>query len=234
MLNMQNVAFNYGDKVILQDVTLAVAPQQITTIIGPNGSGKSTVLDLLSQTRLPSSGMVELGEERVAYLEQHNELFEPLTVSELLDVGMLNGQGDGALKQKVMAQLDLDDITDQLVTKLSGGQHQRAWLGYALVQQPDILLLDEPTAALDVHYQVELLETLRNIQRDYQLTIVMVLHDLNQALHYSDWIWLVRGNGEIVVETAEQCYDAALLSEVFHTEVQIVAVDNEPQVLVKL
>ncbi|QBO35529.1 ABC transporter ATP-binding protein [Periweissella cryptocerci] len=234
MLDFKNVSLKHGTKTILTNVNLVVAPRKITTIIGPNGSGKTTMLKLLSQTLQPDQGRIVFADEKVAYLEQNNELFEPLTVTELLEIGLTNEVPDSEFMYRIIQRLGLVEMADQLVDELSGGQQQRVWLAYALCQRPDVILLDEPTAALDVHYQVELLNVLQEIQTEYNLTVVMVLHDLNQALHFSDFVWLVRGNGYVDRKTAQQCYDAELLSSVFQTPVQIIEIAGKRQVIVEL
>lgn len=202
----------YGNSVVLEDVNLQMQRGEWLTILGPNGSGKSTLLKLLSRVLTPKGGVVlldgksihtepaHLVAQRLALLPQAPPLPEGLTVKQMVSLGRHPYQSwwqwelDGEGKSKVAAalyQTNLLSLQDRPVEQLSGGQKQRAFLALALAQDTDILLLDEPTTFLDIHYQLEILDLLRSLQTSRQLTIVMVLHDINLAMRYSDRVALM-------------------------------------------
>lgn len=210
MLEAKNINFSYGKKQILDDVSIKLAEHQITTLIGPNGSGKSTLFKLLTRSQKVDSGQVLLADKdiwqypardfakEVAIVHQKNDLYDDLTVEELIKMGRLPYVGltkevdnqDEIIKQ-VIEYLELEPVKNKLVSQLSGGQQQRVWLGLALAQQPRYLFLDEPTTYLDLHFQMRFLTLLKNLNQTTKLTICMILHDLNQALHYSDQVVLL-------------------------------------------
>lgn len=210
MLEAKNINFSYGSKQVLKDISVKLAENKITTLIGPNGSGKSTLFKLLTRSQKADSGQVLLADKdiwqypardfakEVAIVHQKNDLYDDLTVEELIKMGRLPYVGltkevdnqDEIIKQ-VIEYLELEPVKNKLVSQLSGGQQQRVWLGLALAQQPRYLFLDEPTTYLDLHFQMRFLTLLKNLNQTTRLTICMILHDLNQALHYSDQVVLL-------------------------------------------
>ncbi len=192
----------------LKGITAAIADGQITTIIGPNGCGKSTLLGVMSGLHHPRSGHVLIGGKAVhrysakelarklAVVHQQNSAPADMTVERLVAYGRIphrswfggNDEEDRTAIEWALACTNLSDKRDAVVEKMSGGERQRVWLAMALAQKTPALLLDEPTTFLDMYYQLEMLELIRQLNRTYNLTIVMVLHDINQAMRYSDSI----------------------------------------------
>lgn len=214
MLSLEQVNFSYQNQQIFNELTVAIADNKITTIVGPNGSGKSTLFKLLTRGMRPNAGRVLLDgkdiwkissrefAQKVALVHQKNELFDEIKVRDLIKMGRLPYQGlmgnldESKKTDEILAALELNSVKDKLVSELSGGQQQRVWLGLALAQEPEYLFLDEPTTYLDLHFQVQFLQLIKKLNRENGLTICMILHDLNQALRYSDQVILVK-NGEI-------------------------------------
>lgn len=198
----------YGRALVLDDIDLEVAPGEITALVGPNGSGKSTLLRALGRLLGPRGGHVLLDgtdirtrptravARELGLLPQAPETPEALTVEELVARGRFPHRG--ALspmrsddRRRIEAALEMTataDLRTRRVDELSGGQRQRAWIAMALAQNSATMLLDEPTTHLDLAHRVEVLDLLWRLNRDEGRTIVLVLHDLNEASRYADRI----------------------------------------------
>lgn len=207
----------YEKKTILKNVTVSVPKGKISVILGSNGCGKSTLLKSLSRLLNPEKGAVLLSgtditkiptkklAQKIGLLPQSPLVPDGITVAELVSRGrfpyqsMLRGLSSED-HEKVAEALDLlgiSSLADRNVDELSGGQRQRVWIAMALAQDTDILLLDEPTTYLDVSYQVEILDTLSELNRKKHITIVMVLHDINLSARYADHIFAMK-NGSLI------------------------------------
>ena len=223
-MEISNIVMSYdGVTNQLNGVTTALEKGKITTIIGPNGCGKSTLLGVVSRGHTPSQGNVRLENkdilqfkakefaQKLAIVYQTNITPHQLTVEKLVSYGRVpyqnlisrNVEEDKTAVDWAIERTNLSEIRDRHLEKLSGGQRQRVWIAMALAQKSEILCLDEPTTYLDIYYQIELLELVKQLNREYSLTIVMVLHDMNQALKYSDHIVLMK-DGQVFTEGAPQ------------------------------
>lgn len=198
---------------LLAGLSLSLQPKRFYGLIGHNGSGKSTLMRLLGGEIAPSSGSVRLeGQEvhrfpsklrarRIAYLPQRLPDAADFHVRELVMLGRFPWQKwlqrpndqDVALVEAAMAQTDVLRFADQGVNTLSGGERQRAWLAMCLAQQSRCLLLDEPLSALDIVYQVEVLQLVRRLVDEQGLTVVMILHDINLAARFCDELIALKG-----------------------------------------
>mgnify|MGYP006376364901 CR=1 FL=1 len=205
-LSAQNLTVSYGDLPILHGLEYAVEPGRISAIIGANGCGKSTLLRALARVVSPAGGSVLLdGEELhsrpakavarvIGLLPQSPLVPEGVSVRDLVRRGRHPhlslmrrwSAADGAAVREALLLTGMEELTDRPVDELSGGQRQRAWIAMALAQDPQILLLDEPTTYLDIAHQVEVLDLLTDINRARGTTVVMVLHDLNLAARYAE------------------------------------------------
>jgi iron complex transport system ATP-binding protein len=241
-LNAQNLSGGYDQRSIVQQVNLAVEPGEWLCLVGANGSGKSTLLRLLSRVLKPQGGHVLLSgrdihglsptavAQRLALLPQQQTLPEGLTVHQLVSLGRsphqpwwqwdLDAEGQHQVAQ-ALAWTEIDHYRDRLVTELSGGERQRAFLALALAQDPQVLLLDEPTTFLDIHYQLQLLELLKRLNRERSLSIITVLHDINLAARYCDRLAMLRQGRLWAVGQPAQVLTAENLREVFQVEVEI-------------
>ncbi len=219
-----NLAIAYEDKLIVDGLNMNIPKGKITTIIGPNGCGKSTVLKTIGRILKPKEGLVYLNgddirnlstkevAQKMAILPQSPQAQGGLTVGELVSYGRFphkNGFGKLSPEDKKVIQwaLDITKLTELEVTmvdNLSGGQRQRVWIAMALAQQTDLILLDEPTTYLDMAYQLEVLELLYNLNRKQSCTIVMVLHDLNLAARFADYMIAIRSGSIISHGTPEE------------------------------
>lgn len=219
-MEIKEVTFSYDKKNDqLKQISSTIAPGKVTTIIGPNGCGKSTLLGVMSQNYKPKAGEILLDgkalsqtkpkelAKRLAVVHQQNKAPSDLTVEKLVSFGRLPhrsflGQTEEEDEQAIEWALTCTNLQQKRALKLdqlSGGERQRVWIAMALAQKTQILFLDEPTTFLDIFYQIEILQLVRTLNQSYGLTIVMVLHDINQAIRYSDTI-IVMKEGQIVTE----------------------------------
>ena len=238
----QNLAVAYEDNLVVDDLDMQIPQGRITTIIGPNGCGKSTVLKAVGRILKPKGGVVYLNgddirrlttkevAQKMAILPQSPQAPAGLTVGELVAYGRFPHQrGFGKLipedKKIIQWALEVTRLTEfetTAVDNLSGGQRQRVWIAMALAQQTDLILLDEPTTYLDLAYQLEVLELLYRLNREQGCTIVMVLHDLNLAARFADYMIAIRGGDIIQHGTPEEVMTAEVLKETFHIDAEIV------------
>jgi iron complex transport system ATP-binding protein len=211
----------YDGREVIKNLDIEIAPGAVTIIVGPNASGKSTLLRGLSRLMKPSAGAVLLDGSDIAsiptrklatylgLLPQQPLAPEGITVSDLVARGRYPHQGwfgkrsasDDEAVTRALRSTSTIDLAERRVEELSGGQRQRVWIAMTLAQEPDILLLDEPTTFLDVSHQVEVLDLLLELNRSNAATIVMVLHDLNLAARYADTL-VVMSEGKIVTSGA--------------------------------
>lgn len=207
-LEARGVTLAYGDRTVVENLDLDVAPGRITAIVGANGCGKSTLLRALARLLTPRGGRVLLDGEPitarpskqvariVGLLPQSPLAPEGITVADLVGRGRHPHQRllarwsahDYAAVAAALEATGTAELAERSVDELSGGQRQRAWIAMALAQETEVLLLDEPTTFLDVAHQIEVLDLLAELGRDRGTTIVMVLHDLNLAARYADEI----------------------------------------------
>lgn len=235
-MEVRDVNFSYnGTDAILKNVSFTIQKNKINTIVGPNGSGKSTLLEILARLLSPNSGDVLLEgksifewkakefAQNVAIVHQSNVLPNELMVKELLYFGrlpyknwrMTRTKEDDLAVERALMQTELTEKAEKFVDSLSGGERQRVFIATALVQDTPILLLDEPTAFLDMYFQLEILELVKRLNQEENLTIVMILHDLNQALMYSDHL-IVMKNGEVVAKgEPEELLTTDLIAETY-------------------
>ncbi|XXM71301.1 ABC transporter ATP-binding protein [Lysinibacillus sphaericus] len=231
----------YGDQLIVKDLSVQFPDKKITTIIGSNGCGKSTLLKAITRIIAHQSGNVLLdGEDiskrntkelakKMAILPQTPESASGLTVGELVSYGRFPHQkGMGRLSKKdyevINWALEVTGITDfkyRQVDALSGGQRQRVWIAMALAQETDIIFLDEPTTYLDMAHQLEVLELLQKLNAEQERTIVMVLHDLNQAARFADYIVALKEGKIVKAGDCEEVITHEVLKKVFNIDAAI-------------
>lgn len=240
-LYTDNLNIGYGERLIVKNLSVRIPDKQITTIIGSNGCGKSTLLKAITRIISHQSGSVildgknitkentKLLAKKMAILPQSPESASGLTVGELVSYGRFPYQnGFGRLTKKDYEVIDWAlevtgtiDFKYRPVDALSGGQRQRVWIAMALAQETEIIFLDEPTTYLDMAHQLEVLELLQKLNHEQERTIVMVLHDLNQAARFADYIIALK-HGEIVKAGAcEEVINHDVLKKVFNIDAEI-------------
>lgn len=217
LLTVEEASFAVAGKTLLAPITLEVRPARVTGLIGPNGSGKTTLLRLLARQARPTGGSISLDGKplqawsarafarTLAYLPQHPPPAPGLHVRELVALGRYPWHGalgrftaeDAARVAEALSLTGTDVYADRAVDTLSGGERQRAWLAMLVAQNARWLLLDEPTAALDVAHQVEVLALVRKLVATRGIGAVVVLHDINMAARYSDELVALK-NGRLL------------------------------------
>ena len=236
----EDVSISFGKKEILRNITMDFEKGKITTIIGPNGCGKSSLLKTISRTVIPTSGHAvfegkpvgsyspkELA-RKIAYLPQIHTSPNDIDIRTLVSYGRFPykkfGQGlteeDKRIIDETLELTGLAHMGDRLLNNLSGGEKQRAWIAMTICQQPEILLLDEPITYLDIGYQVEVLELIRELGRRLKITIVMVLHDMNFTARYSDRIYVLKDHGVHDYGAPEKIIEHDHLENVFGIDSQ--------------
>lgn len=245
-MDIRKLQFQYRNSgPIIRDLSTSITAGKVTSIIGPNGSGKSTLLSILAKNLQPTSGQIILDgydiqrltpkelARKLAVVHQQNEAPIDLTVEKLVEFGRLPyrhlfstaTKEDQEAIDWALECTKLTPLRSSKLVELSGGQRQRAWIAMALAQKTDMLFLDEPTTYLDIYYQIELLELVRSLNESLGLTIVMVLHDVNQAVRYSHEIKVMK-DGQIMAEGApREIIDAELMQRVY--DVQAVIREDE-------
>ncbi|AFZ17528.1 ABC transporter ATP-binding protein [Allocoleopsis franciscana] len=241
ILSTRRLCLAYDGVPIITDLDLAIPAGKITTLVGPNGCGKSTLLRGLARLLKPRAGNVYLNSadifklstkavaKRLGILPQGPVAPEGLTVRDLVAMGRYPYQNwlqqwskdDEHLVEQALVTTGMSHLADRGLDTLSGGQRQRAWIAMALAQDTEILLLDEPTTFLDLAHQVEVLDLLYELNQSKGRTIVMVLHDLNQACRYADHLVAVR-QGQVYAQGVPlQVMTEAMVREVFGLESHI-------------
>lgn len=255
MITVQRATKSFDRQLILKDVGFTVGRGELFGIIGPNGSGKSTLLKLLSGLEAADSGTVEL-DGRAVHAYSRKELarwvavlqqdaLPPIgfTVRDVVEMGRFpfqNWLGEeredtASLVDAIMAKLSLDPLAERTLEHLSGGERQRVALAKVMAQQPKLLLLDEPTTYLDIGYQLQMMDAVRRWQREADLTVVAVLHDLNLAAQYCDRLLVLHGGAVAQVGTPAEVMRRELIADVYGTEPIILAhpVSGAPQIMLQ-
>ncbi len=253
---LQQVGFSYAAssrgpaaEPVFNDFTGSIEAGKILGILGPNGSGKSTLLKLLARILRPQCGTIELfGENlarlsqadvarRVALVPQETSQIFPFTIADMVLMGRFphhqswggwywEDADDRQLAHWAMEELDVAHLGTRLITDVSGGERQRSVIARALAQEPQVLLLDEPTAFLDLHHQLDIARILRRLNRERGLTVILVSHDVNLASQYCDRLMLVHHGRIMESGTPEEVLHPDLLELVYGCRV---LVDRHPQ-----
>lgn len=241
-MEIKEVTFAYQDGITrVKDVSAKINKGEITTIIGPNGSGKSTLMSLLTNNNKPQAGHIILDGKKInqykpkelaktlGVVHQYNIAPHDMTVEKLVHYGRLpykkmfssEKNDDAEIVEWALKVTGLYERRHMLIETLSGGQQQRAWIAMALAQKTPYLLLDEPTSNLDIYYQYDILKLVKKLRDEQGLTIVMVLHDINQAIQFSDAIIAMK-DGEIVAQgNPKEIITEYLMQEVYGVDVVI-------------
>lgn len=240
---LNGVYFKYSEKWVLDDISLHVAKGEIFGIIGPNGSGKSSLLRIMAKLNLPQKGRLYLhGEEtvfinrmdfakRVAFVPQESHFLFPFTVAEIVLMGrtphmkgrLFESSRDKELAMDAMNLMDIECLSERPVTDISGGEKQRAIIARALVQEPEVLILDEPTASLDIGHQIEIYALFERLNT--RSTIILSSHDLNLASQYCHRLMLLHQGKIYAIGTPQEVITEENIQEVYGCAV---IVDKHP------
>lgn len=224
VVKVKKINLHYGDKHVLRDLSVDIASGEFFTIIGPNGSGKTTLLKAIANLIKPDDGRIDiLGKpvdrysrrqlsQVVAVVPQQMPIDFPFTVAETVLMGRsphlslmdVEQKEDYAIAEEAMRFTDVASFADRRLDRLSGGERQRVIIARAICQQPQIILLDEPTASLDPAHQIHIMDLMERFRREKNTTVIMVSHDLNLAAMYGDRLLLLKDGAEETVGSPQE------------------------------
>ncbi|KAB7665627.1 ABC transporter ATP-binding protein [Bacillus sp. B1-b2] len=241
-MEFRDLTFSYQAKEpFIKKISGIIPKGKITSIIGPNGSGKSTLLSLLVRNQEMESGSILLHNKdlysynakqlakEIAIVYQSNQTTDDMRVEDLIRFGRLphksiwkkDSKEDEEAIDWAIKCMQLEKYRASFLDELSGGQRQRVWIAMSLAQKSDVLFLDEPTTYLDIYHQIELLQLISRLNETYNITIIMVLHDINQAYRYSDQVILMK-DGEIVMNgSPNKVITAATIKEIYAVNIAV-------------
>ncbi|MGC4018148.1 MAG: ABC transporter ATP-binding protein [Muricomes sp.] len=252
IFTIENLSFAYGKQEVIRGLNLTLREGAVTTLIGANGCGKSTLFNLMTKNLKTDAGVIALHGENIgniklkrfarqaAIVHQYNTAPADLSVEKLISYGRTPYHRMGVSRdikedeEKIRWAMEITHTfkyKDKPVAELSGGQKQRVWIAMALAQDTKILFLDEPTTYLDIRYQLQILRLIRQLNREYGITIIMVLHDINQSLHYSDEIVAMQDGKIIAQGLPQEIVTPELVRTVYGVELNIRNVDGKPFVI---
>lgn len=254
MLSIENITASYGKTTVLDGITLEVNVGEFLGVIGPNGSGKTTLLRVISGVLPPVAGEVVLRGRNlatidrrtvartIAFLPQDLALEFSFTAREVISMGRyahlprLGGESreDLEITQRAMQLTGVERLADRVVTELSGGERQKVFIAMCLAQQPHLLILDEPTNHLDIGHQLSALDLIRSHNRQAQMTVISVFHDLNLAAEYCDRLIVLNGGRVDTIGTPDEVLTGDMISRVYGVNVttQRNPVSNRPHVVI--
>ncbi|KFN01478.1 ATP-binding cassette domain-containing protein [Bacillus clarus] len=239
MVEVRNISKQYGNKNVVEDVSIKIAKGKITSFIGPNGAGKSTVLSIISRLLKKDAGEVyiedkEISEwqsnelaKKISILKQTNHINLRLTIRELVSFGRFPySQGNLSKEdwdhiEEAIRYMELEDIQHKYLDQLSGGQRQRAYIAMVIAQNTEYILLDEPLNNLDMKHSVQIMKVLRRLVEELGKTIVIVIHDINFASCYSDHIVALK-DGKVMKEgPTSEIIDPDVLRSIYDMDIHI-------------
>ena len=250
IFSIKDLSFGYEKKTeVIHHISADIEAHKITTLIGPNGCGKTTLFGLLSKTFKPWYGEISFDgkplptyekkgfAKRISVVHQYNTVPDDMTVKNLVALGRTpyhntlfshENEEDKRIIAEAMEFTNISEFANRQVKELSGGQMQRVWLALALAQSREVLLLDEITTYLDIRYQYEILNLIKKLNREFQTTVVMVLHDINQTMQFSDNT-IVMKNGTIVCQgKTEEIISESIIKDTYGIDAKIAEVgDNK-------
>ena len=250
LMKLENISFAYETLPVLKDISLSTREQDFIGLIGPNGSGKSTLLKIMGAILKPDSGSIQFKEsslpkinkklfaQSVSWIPQDHPMVFPFKVSEIVLMGRhpylsplsFESEEDFEISQRAMETTMTSQFADRHFNEISGGEKQRVMIASALAQDPEMMLLDEPTAALDLKYQIQILSILKNLNARHKMTLVMAMHDLNLASSFCNRLILL-DEGQIVRDgTPEQVLKKDILEQVYGIEVDLGSHDGSIRV----
>ena len=243
-LNINQLSVSFGKEVVLDNMTIpTIYPGEMVSLIGKNGAGKSTLLKQMTKRIRVNANNITLDNaplsvNNIGYLPQDHRVSANITVIELLittmhvDANSLFTKSQSAEKAlKLLDSIGIFHLANKICSELSGGESQMVGLAQAVINEPKVLILDEPTSALDMHNQFKLLEFVKNYTRNNQACTLMVIHDLNLAIQYSDKVAALHNSNLFAYGEPKQIIDQVLIKDVFNVNSQIIQLEHYPVVV---
>jgi iron complex transport system ATP-binding protein len=241
MIEVNSISFRYHEDWVLEDISFQVERGEFVGIIGPNGSGKTTLLKILYRLLSPQKGEIlfeltpmkkmsrtDIG-KRIAVVAQETHILFPFNVLEMVLMGrspylgplMFESEKDVEIAKKAMEWTKIRPFSERPMDELSGGERKRVFIARALAQEPEVILLDEPTTNLDIHHQVDFLDLIITLNRERGLTIVMASHDMNIASEFCDRLILLQKGRIYKIGTPEEVITQENIEQVYGCEVWV-------------
>ena len=245
-MQVKELTKTYDGRAVVNGVTFEIPKGKVISLIGPNGAGKSTVMGMLSRLIARDSGLVAFdGQDiaswkskelakRLAILTQANHIQMKLTVRELVAFGRFPYSGgritaeDNAMIDKAIAYMELEDFQDRFIDELSGGQRQRAYIAMVIAQDTEYVLLDEPTNNLDIYHATNMMKIVRRLCDELGKTVILVLHEINYAAFYSDYICAFVDGKIAKFGTVKEVMTKETLSEIYQVDFEIMEIEGRP------
>lgn len=236
----------YDGKTVVDSVSFEIPKGKVISLIGPNGAGKSTVMGIISRLIARDSGLVsfdgkDIGKwkskelsKRLAILTQTNNIQMKLTVRELVTFGRFPYSGnhltkeDEAIVDQALEYMELEEFQDRFIDELSGGQRQRAYIAMVIAQDTEYVLLDEPTNNLDIYHATNMMKIVRRLCDELEKTVILVLHEINYAAFYSDYICAFVDGKIAKFGTAREVMTKETLSEIYKVDFEIMEISGKP------
>ncbi len=245
-MKVSSLTKQYGEKTVVDSVSFEIPKKKVISFIGPNGAGKSTVMGMISRLVAHDSGMIHFeGQElqkwnsrelskRLAILTQTNNIQMKLTVRELITFGRFPHSGNRMTEKDIdiinraISYMELEDFQDRFLDELSGGQRQRALIAMVIAQDTEYVLLDEPTNNLDIYHATNMMKIVRRLCDELGKTVILVLHEINYAAFYSDYICAFK-NGQIAkFGTVKEVITKENLSDIYQVDFEIMNIEGKP------
>jgi iron complex transport system ATP-binding protein len=241
MIEVNAISFRYHEDWVLEDISFQVERGEFVGVIGPNGSGKTTLLKILYRLLSPQKGEIllelvpmkkmsrsDIG-KRIAVVAQETHILFPFNVLEMVLMGrspymghlMFESEKDVEIAKKAMEWTKILPFSERSMDELSGGERKRVFIARALAQEPEVILLDEPTANLDIHHQVDFLDLILTLNRERGLTIVMASHDMNIASEFCDRLILLQKGKIYKIGTPAEVITKENIEQVYGCEVWV-------------
>lgn len=245
-MKLNELTKKYDRKLAVDHITMEFEPGKVTSIIGPNGAGKSTVLSMISRLlKYDDGSAVFEGTEirtwnskalakKLAILSQTNQTELKLSIRELVSFGRFPYSGnrltddDEKIVDQALDYMELRDMEDCFIDELSGGQRQRAYIAMILAQDTPYILLDEPTASLDIHHAVNLMRIVRCLSDELDKTVIVVLHEINYAAFYSDYILAMKDGKIAAYGSVDEVITKENLHNIYEADFEILNVNGKP------
>lgn len=243
---VKDLVKRYGEKTVVDAVSFKLPKGKVTSLIGPNGAGKSTVMGMISRLIVRDGGLVDfegndIGKwkskelaKRLAILTQSNNIQMKLTVEELVAFGRFPYSGgrltreDKEMVDKAISYMELEPFRERFIDELSGGQRQRAYIAMVIAQDTEYILFDEPTNNLDIYHATNMMKIVRRLCDELGKTVVLVLHEINYAAFYSDYICAFADGKIAKFGTVEEVMTKETLSQIYKVDFEILEIAGKP------
>ena len=245
-MNVVDLIKKYDDKTVVNSVSFEIPKGKVLSLIGPNGAGKSTVMGMISRLIAKDSGVIQFEDKdlanwkskelakKLSILTQHNNIQMKLTVRELVAFGRFPYSGnrltakDNEMIDKAIAYMELQEFENRFIDELSGGQRQRAYIAMVIAQDTEYVLLDEPTNNLDIYHASNMMRIVRRLCDELGKTVILVLHEINYAAFYSDYICAFVDGKIAKFGIVDEVINKEVLSEIYKVDFEIIHIDGKP------